>query len=122
MRLLIVEDSKIKIEWIRDILKEKNIKYDEITYLNGAYVKILDSPDVYDGIILDMQFPLYQDGEIEGSAGEKLLKRLKNKKINIPVLGNSSIEFPSLTEYPCLRGNTYGVFEPKVLNDFLESL
>lgn len=122
MRLLIVEDSKIKIEWIRDILKEKNIEYDEITYLNGACLKILDEPKVYDGIILDMQFPIYKNGEIDERAGEKLLKRLKHRKINIPVLGNSSIDFQSLTEYPCLRGNTYGVFEPKVLNNFLESL
>ena len=122
MMILIVDDSKIKNEWIRDVLEDKNIKYDEITYLNEAYVKILDNPNVYDGIILDMQFPLYKDGVIETRAGEKLLKRLKHRKINIPVLGNSTIDFPSSTEYPFLKGNTCGICDPKVLNDFLESL
>ena len=122
MRILIVDDSKNKNEWIREILEKENIQYDEIAYMNGAYSKILNSPDLYNGIILDMQFPLMEDTQVDGRMGEKLLKRLKNRKINIPVLGNSTIEFPDSTEYPFLKGNTQGFYNPGVLDKFLKSL
>lgn len=122
MRILIVDDSKNKNEWIREILEKEDIQYDEITYMNGAYSKILNSPDLYNGIILDMQFPLMTDTPVDGKMGEKFLKRLKNRKMNIPVLGNSSMEFPDSTEYQFLKGNTYGYYNPKVLKEFLENL
>lgn len=122
MRILIVDDSKNKNEWIKGILEEKNIQYDEITYMNGAYMQILNNPNLYDGIILDMQFPLMADTQIDGRMGEKLLERLKNRKINIPVLGNSTIEFLNLSKYSFLEGNTHGFFNPGILNNFLEKL
>ena len=122
MRILIVDDSKNKNEWIRDILEAENIRYDEVSYMNGAYSKILNSPDLYNGIILDMQFPLMADSPIDGRMGEKLLKRLKHRNINIPVLGNSTMQFPDSTQYPFLRGNTYGFYNPVVLDEFLKNL
>lgn len=122
MRILIVDDSKNKNEWIRDFLEAKNIQYDEISYMNEAYLKIKENPTFYNGIILDMQFARMKDDSIDGKMGEKLLKRLKHRNINIPVLGNSTIEFPDSTEYPFLKGNTYGFLNLKVLNNFLENL
>lgn len=122
MRILIVDDSKNKNEWIRDFLEAKNIQYDEILYMNEAYLKIQENPTFYNGIILDMQFASMKDSPIDGRMGEKLLKRLKHRNINIPVLGNSIIEFPDSTEYPFLKGNTHGYFNLKELNTFLENL
>lgn len=122
MRILIVDDSKNKNKWIREFLEAQNIQYDEVLYMNEAYLKITENPTLYNGIILDMQFALMKGNPIDGRMGEKLLKRLKHRNINIPVLGNSSIEFPYSTEYPFLKGNTYGVFNLKELNTFLENL
>lgn len=122
MRILIVDDSKTKNEWIRDGLDGKGIQYDEIKYRHEALTKIHENPDLYAGIILDMQFPLYQGCPINQIMGEKFLKRLKSRGYNIPVLGNSTLEFPSSDEYPFLRGNTNGEFNPQVLNEFLNSL
>lgn len=122
MRILIVDDSKTKNEWIRDYLDTQNIQYDEVLYMNEAYLKIHENPTLYDGIILDMQFARMKGVSIDGRMGEKLIKRLKHGNINIPVLGNSIIEFPDSTEYPFLKGNTYGIPNLKVLNTFLEKL
>ena len=120
MRILIIDDAKNKNRWIHVILKEKEIEYDEVTTMNAAYSKIVNNPELYQGIILDMQFPQMEGYEPDGKMGEKLLKRLKNRKINIPILGNSTIEFPSATEYPILKGNTHGYYNPGVLNNFLK--
>ena len=122
MRILIVDDSKNKNKWIREILKRENIQYDEITYMNEAYNRIVDNPNLYNGIILDMQFSLMSDTAIEGRMGEKLLRKLKHREINIPVLGNSTMEFPPVSEYPFLKGNTYGYYNPQILNDFLKNM
>lgn len=123
MRILIIDDSTIKIKWIQEMLEEKNIHYDQIKYLSVAYKQILDSPEMYDGIILDMQFPMYTDSsQVKDRAGEWLLKRLDHKNINIPVLGNSTMEFRDAEKYPFLKGNTHGFYNPRALIDFLESL
>lgn len=125
MRILIVDDHLgNKITWILEILKEKKIEYEQISYLNGAYQKILSSKE-YDGIILDMQFPILIDSEVKGNAGLILLKKLKNRNIKIPVLGNSTIRFPSSNEYPFLKGQLDGyetIDGRNTLLKFLESI
>ena len=55
MRILILDDSKTKCNWIKEILKQRNFEYEEIAYLNCAYKKILESPSYYQGIILDIE-------------------------------------------------------------------
>lgn len=125
MRILILDDSKTKCSWIKEILKQRNIEYEEITYLSGAYLKILKSPSYYQGIILDMQFPILQDSQVKRNAGEIFLKKLKNCNIQIPVLGNSIIRFPEQKEYPFLKGKLDG-YETldgrNTLLKFLESI
>lgn len=121
MRILIVDDSKTKCVWIKEILKQRNIEYEEIFYLSGAYQKIL-SKKIYDGIILDMQFPILMDSIVDGRAGILLLKKLKNKNIYIPVLGNSTINFPSSEEYPFLKGKIEGYETLDGRNTLLEFL
>ena len=120
MRILIVDDSTMKNEWIRRILNKENVQYDEITYFNGASRMIFDNPESYNGIILDMQFPILLDGGVETRTGETLLKKLKHKGVNIPVLGNSTMEFRDAEKYPFFKGNTYGFHNSEVLNQFLE--
>lgn len=125
MRILILDDSKNKCNWIKEILKQRNIEYEEITYLNGAYLKILKSPSYYQGIILDMQFPILEDSPVKGNAGEVFLKKLNNRNIQIPTLGNSTMSFPNQKEYPFLKGKLdgYETLDGKnKLLKFLESI
>lgn len=123
MRVLIIDDLQEKVKWIKDILEEKKIEYDQVTYLNSAYKKILNT--TYDGIILDMNFPRYKDSTVVNNAGEILLKILKHRKIEIPVLGNSTVlNFPTSNEYPFIKGHIagYKVLDKERLINFLESI
>lgn len=108
MRILILDDSKTKCNWIKEILKQRNFEYEEIAYLNCAYKKILESPSYYQGIILDMQFPIMEDSPLKSNAGEIFLKKLKHRNIQIPILGHSTMSFPDQKEYPFLKGKIEG--------------
>ena len=57
LRILIVDDKKIKNRWIRDILDKRVIQYKEIGNFMQAASEIKNNSNLYDGIILDMQFP-----------------------------------------------------------------
>lgn len=122
MRILIVDDNRNKNAWIRTILEKKQVEYEEITNMNVAFRKIVNNPKFYTGIILDMKFPEISGGTPNPEMGEKFLKRLKIRKLNIPVLGNSTMEFPTSEEYPNLKGNTHGYTNPEMLNNFLKNL
>lgn len=123
LRILIVDDNKNKNRWIRDILDKRVIQYKEIGNFMQASSEIKNNSNLYDGIILDMRFPnRMTDFDIEDRAGDKFLDFLNLEKINIPVLGNTMVEFRKATEYELFKGSTYGFWNPKILNEFLESL
>lgn len=123
MRILILDDLDNKCTWIKEILEQQNIEHEQILYLKEAYQKILK--ETYNGIILDMQFPIQRGSKKAGRAGEIFLKILKSRNIQIPVLGNSTINFPSPEEYPFLKGKLEGyetIDERKKLIEFLENI
>lgn len=122
MRILIVDDSERKITWIKDFFKESNIQYEHSLYLTDAYEKIFIKNKEYNGIILDMQFPIYKNSEAKGRSGEIFLKELTNKNLQIPVLGNSIIDF-SNTEYSYFYGQINGFINRyQVLDNFLKQI
>lgn len=124
MRILIIDDLKNKIMWIEELLKEKNIEYEVVSYFNEAYCKILNSS--YDGIILDMQFPIYSDSPANDTAGRRVLKRMKHRNLQIPVLGNTTMRnFPTSEEYPFIKGKLSGYRtwdDVNMLIEFLKSI
>lgn len=123
LRILIVDDNKNKNRWIRDILDKEKIQCIEDRDFMNAVSRIKYDSYLYDGIILDMKFlKRITDSKAEGRMGEKFLEFLKENNFDIPVLGNSTVEFRNAAEYPFFKGNTYGYCNPKILNQFLESL
>ncbi len=106
MRILILDDSEAKCYWIKNILEDRSIEYEQVSYLNGAYQRVFKIG--YDGIILDMQFPILMDSMPCGNAGVLFLDKLKRRNIQIPVLGHSIIRFPDSKEYPFLKGKIEG--------------
>lgn len=120
MRILIVDDSKNKIKWIEEILREKDIEYEVISYLEEAWKKI-DNSKFIDGIILDMEFPISVNHKTKERTGLVLLNKMKNKNIEIPTLGNSTIRFPD-SEYPFLKGQLYGYITFDGINTLLKFL
>lgn len=124
MRILIVDDENgKKVEWIKEILKEKNIEYEQSLNFNEAYKKILSGN--IDGIILDMNFSLSEYSESKGREGIMLLKKIKHRNMQIPIIGNSTIRFPTSNEYPFLKGQLDGyetIDGRNTLIKFLESI
>lgn len=86
--VLIVEHDK-DITWIKEKLSKKNIKCKEISYLKGALKLVLEEPERWKAIILDMKFPVDLEGEAISGTGNLFLKQLKERNIKIPVIINS---------------------------------
>ena len=122
MRILIVDDSGRKVMWIKEFLEERNIQYEHSLYLTDAFEKIFIKNEEYNGIILDMQFPIYKNSQAKGRSGEILLRELTNKNLQIPVLGNSLIDF-SDTEYAYFHSQINGFINRyQVSDNFLKQI
>ena len=90
-KVLIVENDDKKIDWIKEYFKMRNIEFEEISYLDGALKLVLEEPEKWRKIILDMNFPIASDKDpIKPSAGKIFLKRLKENEIQIPIIINST--------------------------------
>lgn len=94
MRLLIIDDDDCKIDRVKRALQQIKtiIILDVARSRNEGLRKIIDSSLKYDGLILDMQFPIHGDDfEIDTEAGISVLRELQRKKISIPTIMYSSI-------------------------------
>lgn len=88
MKILIVDDNaKTKCEGIIEECKKRTIEV-EIAKASKQAIFIIysDKEKTIDGIILDMNLPIYPECEIKKKEGEDVLRRLSISKINIPVL------------------------------------
>jgi len=103
MKILIVDDyPETKCWGIIEELKKRKIEYEIVKAINPALRKIvLDEIDI-DGIILDMGLPIYEEKTmLEKNGGDRILRELKRRKINIPVLifSETQSEFKSKCEF-----------------------
>ncbi len=124
MRILIVDDSIAKCNWIKEVLKREQVEYEQLFNLYGAIKEVLKDK-AYNGIILDMQFPIAEGLEEEDYAGKEFLRELKRKKVNIPVLGNTTVSFKGAEKYEFYKGKLSGYYTPddlKELMRFLENI
>ena len=88
MKLLIIEDDKIKIEKLTSFLS--NHDFD----LKESFQSGLDAlrSNKYDLLILDMTIPLWEkenndiNQNYEQFGGEKILREMKRKKVIVPVI------------------------------------
>lgn len=88
MKILIVDDNaNTKCEGIIEQCKVRNIEVDIARASKEALFKIYsEEGKSIDGIILDMNMPIYPDCMPKQIEGENVLKNLSHKKVNIPVL------------------------------------
>lgn len=109
MRFLIIDDDNKKIDTVKQFLEGHEVVIAQ-SYDSGM-TKIVSA--AYDGIILDMAFPM-SDNEpwkVYGVNGLCVLSEMKRKKINTPVvIYSSSItdvsEYENVKDY-ILNNNTY---------------
>lgn len=88
MKFLMIDDSECKIATMKVYFTEH--EFDTASsYISGMY-KLID--DKYDGLILDMAFPVDDEEsfDIDDTNGISVLRELKRKKINIPTIIFSS--------------------------------
>lgn len=88
MKLLIIEDDKIKIEKLASLLSKHNFDLRE-SFQSG--LEALRN-NKYDLLILDMTIPLWEkenndiNQNYEQFGGEKVLREMQRKKIIVPVI------------------------------------
>ena len=124
-KILIVEDSIFKREQITDFLDEKGIEYDFVEYLNPALIYIFGSQNDISGIILDLGLQYFKDSSPESYnllRGMDVVRELKRKKMDIPVLINSSTKVPRIEYYPSIYGQRTKIDDYTILEEFVTFL
>ena len=124
--VLIVEHDK-NVIWIKNFLSSKNIKCQEISYLKGALKLVLEKPERWRAIVLDMKFPVELEGNAISGTGKIFLEKLKENKIEIPVLINSRQLFreEEFKDYPfVVKGQMVGheFFDARRLREAFEGI
>lgn len=86
MNIMIIEDNEKKLKSVVTFL-EKNFEDLNITHkssINGSLLELKENNEKYDVILLDMNFPRYEnENNIERNAGLEVLKRLFFYKIKV---------------------------------------
>lgn len=121
MIIMIIDDTISKIRKIEDVLKEKGITFISVYAINPAK-KLLQNGEKIDGIVLDMQLPMYAGDKesMRNDGGNFFLKWLSHHNYKIPVLGNSVQEFK--TDYQYFKGQMIGVYDAVIFENFITSI
>ena len=121
MTILIVDDNLSKCRKIENALIDAGNEFITVHGINVAK-KILKENKNIDGIILDMQLPLYEQEKstMKKDGGDFLLKWLDNYNYQIPVLGNSTQEFNTIYSY--FLGQMPGFYDANIFGKFLSSI
>ncbi|BDU26849.1 hypothetical protein [Flavobacterium sp. GSB-24] len=104
MKILIIEDDKIKIERLSSFLESQKIVIKE-SFQSGM-LELKSNYQVYDLLILDMTIPLWEKGlndlggNYEQFGGEKILREMNRRKILLP-----TILFTMFDVFPTKEGN-----------------
>ena len=94
MKILIVDDrAETKCKEIMEQCEKRYIDVEIEKAINPALNFLFHEKNYVDGIILDMGLSLYKDEkQFNPNGGDRILRELKRRKYNIPVLIFSEIE------------------------------
>ena len=123
MKIFVVEDDAYKREEITEYLDKNNIEYEVGEYVNPALRYIVANKEKICGIILDLglqRAPGINDFNLYG--GLDIVNELNRKKIDIPILINSSTEVDMLEVYPSVFGQKFELNDYEVLDNFISFL
>lgn len=101
MRVLHFEDSSEKYMAIQSVLKSVGIN--DVVWEESveAGMKHLEKAS-FDLIISDMHFPIHPNGPADWDAGEMVIKELKKRNMEIPVIIISSMCLQIRDAYKCI--------------------
>ncbi|EPR65802.1 hypothetical protein [Cyclobacterium qasimii] len=104
IKVLILEDEKIKIERLKEFFLSDEIIVKESYH--ACVIELKTNYKVYDLLILDMTIPLWESGRndlggnYEQFGGEKILREMKRRKLLVP-----TILFTMFDVFPTKNGN-----------------
>lgn len=89
MRFLIIDDDDYKVEKFTKHLNE-NDSFNVRKSFNSGLRELINNKENYDCLILDMNFPHFDNESVKSNEGLKVLNEIKRKNIDIPVVIYSS--------------------------------
>ena len=93
MRIVVVEDDKNKREFVAMYLETNNIEMVSFTSIMPAIKYVTQHFKEVSGIVLDLGLVSYDDSyDYDSEKGLILVEELTRKKIEIPILINSTTE------------------------------
>lgn len=123
MKIFVVEDDAYKREEITEYLDKNDIEYEVCEYVNPALRYIVANKEKICGIILDLGLQRAPDiNALNPYGGLDIVNELKRKKIDIPILINSSTEVDMIEAYPSVYGQKFELNDYEVLDNFLSFL
>lgn len=97
MRFLIMDDDYSKVEEFT-----KHLAFDDTFTIRTSYctglTELVTNRENYDCLILDMNFPHFDNERVQSEEGLKVLHEIKRKKIDIPIVIYSS-KYVDVSEY-----------------------
>lgn len=122
MKILIIDDSEYKIEDSKEALSKIYNKADfcEVHSKNSALLFLQELKDSIDLIILDWNFPVFDQGMPEVDMGEEVLKVMQRKDINIDTIICSSDKVNLENEYHNVIGQI--LYHPATLKSQYEDI
>lgn len=93
-KILFIEDDQYKMEKIKTFIENefKNVELTIRTSFHGGFEEIVDNPDIYDMILLDMSMQNYDMSASEAGgdpaplAGKSILTQMYLREINVNVV------------------------------------
>lgn len=90
MNFLIIDDDECKVKNFIKYLGKEDSYTVKSSYNSGLRELILNKDVIYNCLILDMNFPLFDNDDIEVNCGLLVLYELQRRRIGIPTVIYSS--------------------------------
>ena len=123
MKIIVIEDEEFKRDEITSFLTDHNIEFETFEYVHPALRYILANKVDISGIILDLGLqssPSMFDRSLY--RGFDVVKELNRKRIDIPILINSTTEVDMIDSYPSVFGQKYEMYDDEILDSFIRYL
>lgn len=123
MKIIVIEDEEFKRDEIINFLTQHNIEFETFEYVHPALRYILANKNDVSGIILDLGLqssPSMFDRSLY--RGFDVVKELNRKKLDIPILINSTTEVDMIDSYPSVFGQKREMHDYDSLDAFISYL
>lgn len=120
MKFLIIDDDDFKVGAFTKHLTSKDTFTIRKSYCTGLR-ELVTNKENYDCLILDMNFPHFDNDRVQSDEGLKVLQEIKRKQINIAVVIYSS-KYVDVSEYSNVKDYiSFGTCDIKNIIDSIKN-